>query len=75
MDIYELFYKHCKTKKIPAGMTEANLMSREEFKQALDEVGQLDTIVSLRGENIEATATHDAGAFARCSYCKGGVTL
>lgn len=26
--------------------------------------------ICLRGADIKATATHDAGAYARCSYCK-----
>lgn len=34
----ELFNKYMKIKKIPKGMTEANLLDRTEFKKALGEV-------------------------------------
>lgn len=31
--------------------------------------GEVGTEMSMRGESIAATWSHDAGAYARCSYC------
>lgn len=51
-----------------SAVTESQLSTTEDTENATDETPEAASN-GIRGSNIPRTGHHDAGAFARCSYC------